>query len=180
MSTHNPQPTTHTTPTAVTFRLGLFGNRSVIGDDGTPITGQAVQRHRMALLALLVLAGGNGLSREKLMAYLWPERDTEHARQLLNQAVYNLRKALADEAIISEGEDLRLNADVVRADVAEFEAAVACGDYAGAVRLYAGPFLDAFSLGETPEFAWWADRERQRLASERAHALEALAEAASR
>lgn len=165
---------------ASSFRLELFGNRSVVGADGIALTGQAVQRHRMALLALLALAGGKSLSREKLMGYLWPDRDAEHARQLLNQAVYNLRKALADEAILSDGEDLRLNPNVVRADVADFEAALAGGNYAEAVRLYSGPFLDAFSLGDTPEFEWWADRERRRLATEHALALEALAEAATR
>lgn len=165
---------------ASAFHLGLFGNRSVVGPDGISLTGQAVQRHRIALLALLALSPGKGLSREKLMGYLWPERETEQARQLLNQAVYNLRKALGDDAILSDGDDLRLNGDVVRTDVAEFDAALAGQDYDAAARLYSGPFLDGFSLGAASEFEWWADRERQRLSASHARAVEALAETAAR
>jgi DNA-binding SARP family transcriptional activator/TolB-like protein/Tfp pilus assembly protein PilF len=162
------------------FHLGLFGNRSLVAPDGTSLTGQAVQRHRIALLALLTMAASRGLSREKLMGYLWPERETEHGRQLLNQAVYNLRKALGEDAIISEGDEVRLNLEVVRADVADFEAAMARRDHAEAVSLYSGPFLDGFSLSDAPDFEWWADRERQRLAIAHAHALEALAETAAK
>jgi TolB-like protein/DNA-binding SARP family transcriptional activator/Tfp pilus assembly protein PilF len=120
------------------------------------------------------------VSREKLMSYLWPERETEHARQLLNQAVYNLRKALGDAAILSDADDLRLNLDIVRTDVAEFEAALLRRDHAAAVQLYSGPFLDGFSLGGASEFEWWVDRERQRLASAHAQAVEALADSATR
>jgi TolB-like protein/DNA-binding SARP family transcriptional activator len=161
------------------FHLGLFGNRSLVAPDGVRLTGQAVQRHRIALLALLALSPDGALGREKLLGYLWPERESEHARLLLNQAVYNLRKALGDEAILSDGDGLRLNLELVRADVAEFDDAMRRGDHAAAVRLYGGPFLDGFSLGEAPEFDWWADRERQRLASAHARGLEALAEAAA-
>jgi DNA-binding SARP family transcriptional activator/TolB-like protein len=162
------------------FRLGLFGNRSLVGPEGSSLTGQAVQRHRIALLALLALSSDKGLSREKLMAYLWPERETENARQLLNQAVYTLRKALGDDAILSDGDDLRLNPDVIRTDLAEFEAALERRDYATAAQLYSGPFLDGFSIGDAPEFEWWVDRERQRLTATHAQAVEALAETASR
>jgi adenylate cyclase len=112
------------------------------------------------------------------MTYLWPDRDTEHARQLLNQAVYSLRKTLGEEVLRSVGDDLRLNGDVISADVAEFETSLARGSYEVAAGLYGGPFLDGFSLPDAPEFDAWATRERDRLAAAYSKALEALAEAA--
>ena len=73
------------------LELRTFGGLS-LKDGGTPITGAAAQRKTLALLALLAAAGRNGLSRDKLIAYLWPETDTDHGRTLLNQACYALRR----------------------------------------------------------------------------------------
>src|SRR5947208_339647 len=72
------------------LELRTFGGLS-IKDGGAPITGAATQRKTLALLALLAAAGKNGLSRDKLIAYLWPESDAEHGRSLLKQACYALR-----------------------------------------------------------------------------------------
>jgi TolB-like protein/DNA-binding SARP family transcriptional activator/Tfp pilus assembly protein PilF len=162
---------------SVTIRLRLFGSPSLSDSDGR-LCGPEIQRHRLALLALLTLAPGRSLSRDKLLAYLWPERDTDRARQLLNQAVYRIRKALGDESILSRGEDLQLNLDVVSVDVADFESAVVAGDDERAVALHQGPFLDGFFLNETAEFEQWVTRTRDRLAGLYAQRLEALAEAA--
>jgi serine/threonine-protein kinase len=139
-----------------------------------------VQRHRLALLALLGLSGERAVSRDKVLAYLWPERDATHGRQLLNQAVHNLRRALGEDALLSVGDELRLNREIVSVDVADFDRALGNGAYEDAVRLYAGPFLDGFFLGNAPELEQWAQRERERLAGAYAKALEALAEAAEK
>jgi DNA-binding SARP family transcriptional activator/TolB-like protein len=163
-----------------TFSLRLFGSPSIVGEDGSVLGGPAVQRHRLALLALLALSPGKGVGRERLTSYLWPESDTEHARRLLNQAVYALRKALGEEALLSDLNDLRLNGERIRADVADFEAAVARTEYERAVGLYSGPFLDGFFLRDRPEFERWVGRERERLAGAYWKALEALAHAAER
>lgn len=163
------------------FALRLFGSPSLIGeDDSAPVGGPASQRHRLALLALLALASGRGVGREKLMGYLWPERDAEHARLLLNQAVYTLRKVLGESAILSDLGELRLNPDVITADAAEFSAAVAAGAWERAVALHSGPLLDGFFLSDAPDFERWVERERARLAGACGKALEALALAAER
>ncbi|MEJ7811099.1 MAG: BTAD domain-containing putative transcriptional regulator [Gemmatimonadaceae bacterium] len=161
------------------FVLKLLGGASLEARDG-PIAGRATQRHRLALLALLAIYGERGQTRERLMAYLWPERDTEHARQLLNQAVHSLRKTLGQAALLSAGDHLRLNPEVVSADVAELDGALARGNHGAAAALYRGPFLDGFFLPEAPEFERWTQGERDRLATAYAQALEALAEAAER
>jgi DNA-binding SARP family transcriptional activator len=145
--------------------LRLLGNVSLTDEDGSRLVGPAAQRHRLALLALLALHGERGRSREQLIALLWPERDAAHARQLLKQAVYSLRKALGEDALLPVGNDLRLNPAVVRTDVGEFEAALARGSQEAAVALYQGPFLDGFALPDALEFERWVDQERDRLAA---------------
>jgi TolB-like protein/DNA-binding SARP family transcriptional activator len=165
---------------APTFYLRLFGSPSIEGPDGAPLAGRVSQRHRVALLALLALTPDSRLTRDKLIAYLWPESDQERGRNLLSVATYVLRSSLGEAAVVAAGEDLRLNREVIRTDVAEFEEAIERGDHARAAALYRGPLLDGFFLSDAPEFDQWASRERDRLAAGYRKALEALAEAAER
>src|SRR5687767_5123190 len=109
--------------------LRLFGTPSIVRPDETFVTGRAAQRHRLALLALLALSPTGGLPREKALVYLWPESDPDHARDLLNQAVYVIRKALGETAVVAGREELQLNRGVVEVDVEQFEDAVARGDF---------------------------------------------------
>jgi TolB-like protein/DNA-binding SARP family transcriptional activator/Tfp pilus assembly protein PilF len=157
------------------FRLRLLGSPSIEVDGGPRLTGRVSQRHRLALLALLALASGRRMSRDKAVAWLWPESDQEKGRNLLSVAMYVIRTTLGDGALEGEGDELRLDAEVVGSDVADFEAALARGDHAAAVSLYAGPFLDGFFLSDAPEFEQWVSRERERLAAGHRRALEALA-----
>jgi DNA-binding SARP family transcriptional activator len=163
----------------MSFSLKLFGGIALTGEHG-PLTGPAVQRHRLALLALLATARSRSVSRDKLLAWLWPERESEPARRLLNQAVHALRQALGAEAIRSAGDDLQLDTSVVRCDVVAFEEALARGEAELAVSLFAGPFLDGFFLDDAPEFERWVDRERALLTDACGRALEEVAEAAER
>src|SRR6186997_2060241 len=71
--------------------LRLLGGPSLSGN-GSTLTGPATQRHRLALLALLASSRSRPQSRDKLVAWLWPERDMAHARNLLNQGVHALRR----------------------------------------------------------------------------------------
>ncbi len=159
------------------FSLRLLGTPSIEGEQG-PITGRPVQRHRLALLALLAAAPSQALSRDKLISYLWPESGSGRARHLFSVPVHVLRKALGDEALLTEGDDLRLNMDVIEPDVVEFESALARNDPKRAVGLYVGPFLDGFYLGGAPEFEQWVDDERARWAQGYEQALEELAQTA--
>jgi DNA-binding SARP family transcriptional activator/Tfp pilus assembly protein PilF/TolB-like protein len=156
------------------FSLSLFGAPVLDGADG-PVTGPAAQRQRLALLALLSTAPGHRLSRDKLLAYLWPESDTDRARQLLNVSVHALRKGLGEETLLSAGDELTLNAESVQSDVAAFEEALERGEAGRAVELYTAPFLDGFYLSGSTEFEHWVDTERARLASLYERALESLA-----
>ena len=64
------------------FSLKLFGGASLEGPAGG-LTGRAVQRHRLALLALLSASGASGVSRATLIAYRWPATDEERGRHVL-------------------------------------------------------------------------------------------------
>jgi tetratricopeptide (TPR) repeat protein len=152
--------------------LKLFGGLSVETQAG-PLTGRAAQRRRLALLALL--ATSRGLGREKVIACLWPEVDSERGRRLLSDSVYRVNKALGGDTIVTAGDELRLDADRLPSDVAAFEAALAGDRHREAVEYYGGPFLDGFFLDGAPDFEQWSSRERSRLARLQAGALEALA-----
>jgi TolB-like protein/DNA-binding SARP family transcriptional activator/Flp pilus assembly protein TadD len=157
------------------FTLRLLGGAAIESPVG-PVTGRVAQRQRLALLALLGASRVGDLGREKLIAHLWPESDTEQGRHLLSNSIYVVRQALGDDAIIGAGDALRLNPERVRCDVREFDEAIAAGELERATDLYAGPFLDGFFLTDTPSFERWAEDERIRLGRAYGDALEALAQ----
>jgi TolB-like protein/DNA-binding SARP family transcriptional activator len=160
------------------LHLKAFGGLSV-DIDGIPATGAAQQRKTLGLLALLAAAGQRGLSRDKLIAALWPETDAEHGRGLLNQACYALRRDLQAPELILGSIQLRLNPTVISSDVASFASALEEHDPTRAVSCYSGPFLDGFYLNGGGEFETWAETERARLASQYRAALEVLSAEAS-
>lgn len=153
--------------------LRTFGGLSIEAN-GAPTTGAAAQRKTLALLALLA-RHPRGLSRDKLIAYLWPETDAEHGRRLLRQACYALRRDLDAHDLFLGSTELRLHPAVVTSDVQAFEDALQRGDLARAIDLHAGPFLDGFYLSESNEFERWVQAERDRLAKQVCEALETLA-----
>ena len=161
----------------MSFRLRTFGGLSLTGESG-PVTGAATQRRKLALLAVLATGRERGVSRDRLLALFWPERDAEHARHALTQALWALRHELGSDDLFLGTADLRLNPALIRSDVAAFEDALERGELERAAVLYAGPFLDAVHLDhgdEAPEFERWADAERARLRGLAVDALERLA-----
>jgi DNA-binding SARP family transcriptional activator/TolB-like protein len=159
------------------YRLRLFGGVFLEGPSG-PVSGKAVQRRQLALLAMLSAGNDGGWSRDKLVGCLWPESDQEGARHRLSGSLYELRKALGDDVVLAAGESLRLNPGAVSTDVADFEAALEAGDLEEAADLYLGPFLDGFYLGGAREFDSWLESERQRLRLRYESAVEQLADGA--
>jgi DNA-binding SARP family transcriptional activator len=157
------------------FTLRLLGGASLDGPDG-PVTGRAALRQRIALLALLAVEHPRPVSRDKLVADLWPESGTDEARHLLRDSLYILRSALGDDSVLATGDDLRLNPRRLTCDLWDFEAALARDDPEAAVSAYHGPFLAGFHLSGGEEFERWVDGERARLGRGYAQALEQLAE----
>ena len=120
---------------------------------------------------------GRALSRDRITGLLWPEKDDEQGRHLLSVAVYEIRKELGDDAVISRGDDVAVDPLAVGTDLDDFRDAVEQGRYDEGVDLYRGPFLDGFFLGASSEFEHWVDSERAGLTRLYRKALTARAEA---
>ena len=164
-------------PDAIVFRLKLFGSASIEGPDG-PLVGRPVQRRRLALLALLAVARQRGLTRDKVIGYLWPDADAERGRPLVSDSIYHVNHAVDGDAIVAIGDELRLDPERLPSDVWEFLEAVEQRDWQRAVELHAAPFLDGFFLPGCEELERWVDAERETLSRARGRALEALADGA--
>lgn len=157
------------------YWLRTFGGFA-IERDGAPLDEIGAHRKGLGLLAVLAVEGSMG--RDRLMALLWSESDTERAKGSLKQAVYMLRRQLDIPNLLLGTTELRLNPEHIQSDVHLFSRAMEEGDLATAVRHYTGPFLDGVYLERTPEFERWVEAQRLDLAPQYARALEGLARAA--
>ena len=153
------------------LRLRLLGSFAVCdaSGDNTPIP-----PHRLALLALLAVAGERGIARDKILAHLWPESTQSRARASLDQMLHALRASLGNPSDL-RGNPLRLEPAFATTDVGDFRAALDAGDLERAVERYGGPFLDGFYLSGLPEFEEWVQSQRAALSEQYAGALDALA-----
>ena len=156
------------------FVLELLGTLSLRGDT-RPVPVSAQQKRPLGLLAILGLGGRQGLSRDRIESYLWPESSGALARHSLDQTVYAIRHALGSDFILSTGRELRLNPELVLADLWEFEEAIRTDQWAAAVGHYKGPLLNGFHSGDSNELESWIDAERARLLREYQAAIEFLA-----
>src|SRR5256712_13351177 len=116
-----------------------------------PVHVAAQQKRPLGLLAILGLGGTPGLSRDHIEAYLWPESSGARAHHALDQTVYSIRQALGSDLILSTARELRLNSDLVRVDVWEFEQAIRPGQWAAAVGHYKGAPLDGIPFSDSSE-----------------------------
>ena len=160
------------------MRLHTFGGLWLALDDGAPATGLS-QPRRLTLLAMVASGGTQGVSRDRVLATLWPESDTERARHALAQLVYSLRRSSGGQPLLVGDSQLRLDATSLSSDVSDLLVAVQAGDHARVAELYQGSFLDGFHLTEAPDFNHWLDGERERFRQYAVKALEAVAIAAT-
>ena len=141
------------------------------------------------LLALLVIGGSEGLTREALISRLWPETSERKALASLRVALTGLRKAVGSDAIIPDGPYLKLDRELVKTDMWEFD--FLAGEWKACVRsgtghaaedrarraleLYRGDFLPEFyaTVLEDEQFRlmnvarelmlWMAERNLERV-----------------
>ena len=118
--------------------------------------------------------------RDTLCGLLWAEYDQSHARQSLSQALYSLRRSLAQAG--AKTDYVTSNRTVVgingaadwRSDVAEFQRRLQKADASGetmeritlwaqAAQLYRGPFLQGFHLPDSGAWDEWVLLQRERL-----------------
>src|SRR5438270_11396075 len=158
--------------------LELLGTLS-LRDETRPIPVAAQQKRPLGLLAILGLGGTPGLPRDRIEAYLWPESASSRAQHALDQQVYAIRHTVGSDLILATGRGLRLNPDLVRVDVWEFEQAIRAGQWTAAVGHYKGPLLDGFHFADSHELDSWIESNRSRLRLEYQNAVESLANLAA-
>jgi len=155
------------------LRLKTLGGLALLQSDGSPAI-SATQRRRLALLALASSVREGGFSRDRAMALLWSEVDSNRASHSLGQLVYALRRESSDAELLAPTGELRLN-PLLDVDRWRFDEAMRRGAIEEAVDAYAGAFLDGFHLPDAPEFERWVDGERADLAGRYELAIEQLA-----
>src|SRR3989441_5939191 len=158
--------------------LELLGTLS-LRNETRPVPVAAQQKRPLGLLAILGLGGRQGVSRDRIEAFLWPESSGARAHHALDQTVYAIRQALGSDLILSTARELRLSSDLVRVDAWEFEQAIRAGQWAAAVGHSKGPLLDGFHFAESSELESWIETNRTRLRLEYQKALESLANVAA-
>lgn len=156
--------------------LGDIGLRR--REDGREIRSVLTQRKRVALLAYLALAPGDGyVPRDRLLGLFWLDASEERARHSLSQALYVLRRGLGRGIVEARGhQEVRVAPGALWCDALAFEEALEAGDREGALELYRGPLLAGLRVAAGPRFEKWLDGERRRLRERAVSAAGGLAD----
>ena len=129
----------------MTVTVQLLGGACLrVGD--APLSGPPAQRHRIALLALIVAAWPQPVSRDRALAML------------------------------STGDALLFNPSRANCDLHELRAAIDSDALDRVARLYTAPLLEGFHLDDSAEFGYWLDERRSELSHAYVGALLAQAE----
>jgi len=145
------------------IHLWTLGATDVRTSHGEEVRAVLAQPKRFALLAYLAVARPRGFqSKDTLRALFWPEADDHHARRALNRAVYFLRHALGDHAIVGgRGDSAAVARESLWCDAVAFEESLDAGRAEEALALYRGDLLEGFFASASPAFEHWLDHERQ-------------------
>ncbi len=116
----------------------------------------------LVLLARLVIEP-RPVTREAMLAFLWPEVDEARARGSLRQALYVIRDVAGRGCVAADRHSLSVIRPPV-ADLLEFLGAVQNGDWQRAALSYRGPLLDGVTVRDALDADLWLGLERRRLA----------------
>src|SRR5207249_692063 len=109
---------------------------------GADAPAELLWRKHVALLVYLARSPRKSRTREHLISLLWSDRDERQARHSLSEALRVLRRALGDERLVADVDQVRLAPDAVTLDCTSEPAARAAlraltlaGDRAEALRV---------------------------------------------
>lgn len=159
------------------WRLRLLGGCRLLAPDGSDRTPPG--RKSRGLLAVLALAAGTPVARERLAELLWGERGVEQARGSLRQSLKELRRCLDEPGLLRVERD-RVALAVGRVAVDALELAAAEGDLPPGrlAELCNGELLEG--IGNLAEgFEEWLSGQRERFRTLALEALERRLEAAA-
>jgi len=138
---------------------------------GADAPAELLWRKHVALLVYLARSPRKSRTREHLIGLLWSDRDERQARHSLSEALRVLRRALGDERLVADVDQVRLAPDAVTLDCDRFAELCERREWANAAELVDGEFLEGLAIPEANDFENWLAAER---ALWRAQALEAL------
>jgi len=118
-------------------------------------------RKHYALLVYLAAHQGHPVFRDRLAAILWGESPDKKARHSLSQTLYGIRKSIPGLRLETTVHEVLLPAGSLTADFVMLCDAVDEGRYRDALALYAGKFLEGFSIPDAYDFEEWQLRQRQ-------------------
>lgn len=139
------------------LHLTLFG-RPVLRADGVEILGPGKP---ILLLAYLACQPRWRAGRGRLIDLLWGDVPPARGRQTLRQTILQLRRRVAADLVLADGDDLLL-APAVRVDRDRFLTAFERDAWAEAARLAAAPFLRDAVISGGDAFESWVESERHR------------------
>lgn len=158
--------------------------------DAVPLTAFASDKAR-ALLTYLAVESDRPHRRERLAGLLWPEYPERRARHTLSQALLSVRQVTGDHQAdpVARFFDVRpdtlqfcrhsdywldLETFTTAHRESAFGAAASLATLEQASALYRGPFMDGFSLADSPAFEEWLLLLRERLERAAMQLLEVL------
>lgn len=158
------------------FRLLTLGRLALLTPSGEEDRSLGTRRRKLAVLAYLVLAR-RPVPRDTLVELFWGDQDEDRARHSLSDALSHLRRALGADAISAGRADIVYNHSApLTLDLVELQSAVSAKRWNEVVSLYAGPFLEAVHLLDSPRWEQWVTQ--QRTTAERGFETAARAECA--
>jgi DNA-binding SARP family transcriptional activator/predicted negative regulator of RcsB-dependent stress response len=138
----------------------------LFGAPQTMFNGDVLKLPRRKSRALLYYLAANpvAITRERLLAFFWPDSPRQAAQQVLRTTLHGLRQALGASLAI-EDDTIGLDPSS-RVDVREFVRTLSSldadlGTLRAALDLYQGDFLADFSLPDSPTYENWMLVERE-------------------
>jgi DNA-binding SARP family transcriptional activator len=154
----------------------VLGPARVTIDGGAPPP-ELLWRKHLALLVYLARSPRRARTREHLLGLLWSDRDEKQARHSLSEALRVFRRALGDDQVEADVDQVRLGPNALVLDCDEFVARRDRGDWAGAAACVEGDFLEGLAVPGANEFENWLTAERAAWRSQSVAALLKSAEA---
>jgi DNA-binding SARP family transcriptional activator len=139
--------------------------------DGAPPPVELMWRKNLAMLVYLARSPRRTRSRDHLMGLFWADRPEASARHSLREAVRVVRKAISEDGLLTEHDQVRLADDAVRLDVEDLLALEATEDWCAAAALVVGEFLEGFGVPDSSGFEDWLIGERETWRRHGVHAL---------
>ena len=154
---------------SASVKVSLFGPVTIKVDHVEHTT---FRSHRVPALIGYLAKRGRMCRREEVAESLWPNSEIEQARHNLRQTLQYARLYVGDDAFVGSRHDIGIS-DQIEIDSKAFENHFDRGqlaDYANALSLYRGPFLDGV-------FDEWAEDARLQYSRQYLEVLIALGEA---